>query len=391
MQTDTSAIMETRGESKPQRRLRGIFEKERGSGVWWIRYADAQGRYRREKAGTKSAAIALYRKRKTQALEGKKLPEKLRRAPVTFAEIARDALAYSRAHKRTYENDRCRMPEILRWFRDRAADSITPQDIERRLDQAITENRWKPATANRMKALLSMIFRISMETGKVSSNPARLVRSRPTDNTRVRWLSAEEEAQLRAAITQWWPRHLPEFEIAVHTGLRRSEQYGMTWENVDLARRQLAISRSKNGRPRFVPLNSAALAAFEVLRASQGKPSTGPVFRQSNGEPLIGPRKWFEPAVRRAKIFGFSWHCLRHTFASRLVMAGVDLRTVAELGGWRTLQMVMRYAHLAPQHQLEAVERLTQATPAAPSGTPTDTTTDTSPLADSAGAAAYIQ
>src|SRR5438128_4919971 len=58
---------------------RGIFEKLSGSGEWWIRYVDAQGRYRREKAGTKSGAIALYQKRKTEALEGRKLPEKLRR------------------------------------------------------------------------------------------------------------------------------------------------------------------------------------------------------------------------------------------------------------------------------------------------------------------------
>jgi hypothetical protein len=60
---------------------RGIFERERGSGIWWVRHVDAQGRLRREKAGTKSAAIALYRKRKTEALEGRKLPEKFRRPP----------------------------------------------------------------------------------------------------------------------------------------------------------------------------------------------------------------------------------------------------------------------------------------------------------------------
>jgi hypothetical protein len=76
-------------------KYRGIFEKKRGSGIWWVRYYDAQSRLRREKAGTKSAAIALYRKRKTEALEGKKLPEKLRRPPTTFMEISRDALKYS--------------------------------------------------------------------------------------------------------------------------------------------------------------------------------------------------------------------------------------------------------------------------------------------------------
>ena len=63
---------------------RGVFEKEPGSGVWWIRYADASGRIRREKVGAKSHALQLYRKRKTEVSQGVKLPENLRRRPVLF-------------------------------------------------------------------------------------------------------------------------------------------------------------------------------------------------------------------------------------------------------------------------------------------------------------------
>jgi site-specific recombinase XerD len=76
------------------------------------------------------------------------------------------------------------------------------------------------------------------------------------------------------------------------------------------------------------------------------------------GEPLDNPRKWFVPALEEAKIEEFNWHDLRHTFASRLVMAGVDLRTVQQLMGHKTIQMTVRYSHLAPEHQLDAVERL---------------------------------
>jgi hypothetical protein len=80
-----------------------------GTGVWWVHWYDAQGRRHREKAGTKSAAIALYRKRKTEVLEGRKLPERLRRKPVPFREIAEDALLYSDQKKRSAKDDRCRM------------------------------------------------------------------------------------------------------------------------------------------------------------------------------------------------------------------------------------------------------------------------------------------
>lgn len=92
---------------------------------------------------------------------------------------------------------------------------------------------------------------------------------------------------------------------------------------------------------------------------------------------LVSPREWFNPAVKAAGLNAFTWHCLRHNFASRLVMAGVDLRTVQELMGHKTIQMTVRYAHLAPKHQLAAVQRLcdTGAVQKAPSDTRTDTTT----------------
>jgi site-specific recombinase XerD len=72
----------------------------------------------------------------------------------------------------------------------------------------------------------------------------------------------------------------------------------------------------------------------------------------------FSPRKWFEECVKAAGPESFTWHCLRHAFASRLIMAGVDLRTAQELMGHKTIQMTVRYAHLAPQHQLAAVQRL---------------------------------
>ena len=89
------------------------------------------------------------------------------------------------------------------------------------------------------------------------------------------------------------------------------------------------------------------------------------------GESLQGSRGWFPSALEEAKIEGYTWHCNRHTFASRLVMARVDLRTVAELLGHRTLQMVMRYSHLAPEHQVSSVDRLVKV------GNRRDTKTDT--------------
>jgi integrase len=99
----------------------------------------------------------------------------------------------------------------------------------------------------------------------------------------------------------------------------------LIWSRVDLVRKLITIPKSKNGDTRQVPLNSIALAAFQELFArSSGQDR---VFVNMQGEPLKGYQHWFAPALREAGISFFTWYCLRHTFASRLVMAGVDLRT----------------------------------------------------------------
>ena len=122
------------------------------------------------------------------------------------------------------------------------------------------------------------------------------------------------------------------------------------------------LTETKNGDPRVIPLNAVALAALDELKNKKSPPGTEPIFPSARtGDSLQGSRGWFSTALDAAKVLDYTWHCNRHTFASRLVMAGVDLRTVAELLGHRTLQMVMRYSHLAPEHQASAVDRLVPA------------------------------
>ena len=115
---------------------RGVFEKVNGSGVWWIRYHDATGRLRRERAGTKSVAIKLYIKRKQEALEGNKLPENLRKRQTTFGELMDDAIEYSQRNRPEGGEKRykCRMDIIRERFGLVPADSITPQALSRWLD-----------------------------------------------------------------------------------------------------------------------------------------------------------------------------------------------------------------------------------------------------------------
>jgi integrase len=347
--------------NKQEVKMRGVFEKKTGSGIWWIQYFDSEGRRHREKVGRKSSALVLYQKRRTEISEGKKLPA-LRNTPmVKFDEIAADALEYSKSHNISFENDVNRMKAILKEFAERPIAAIKPQEIERWLNQ-LTRNvkgeevALKPATLNRYRAMLSLAFRIAVQNGKTASNPARLVRPRRENNAVIRYLLPDEERRLREVANEFYAHHVPELDLALNTGMRQGEQYNLVWENIDMERRLITIPRSKHGGVRHIELNDSAVAA--LLRAHSLGNGSEYVFLNCYGQKLSKPREWFEAAVKKAGIPRFTWHCLRHTFASRLVMAGVDLRTVQELMGHKTIQMTCRYAHLGPQHRLAAVQRL---------------------------------
>lgn len=346
------------------KKLRGVFEKVEGSGVWWIQYFDAAGRRRREKVGPKSLAIKLAEKRRTDARAGVKMPENLRSKAATFSQLAERALAYSKANKRSHGHDVLRMPALIAAFGNRAAEDISRGDIQKWLDSKAGE--WAPATRNRYLALLKLTYRLAEEDGAIKLNAARLVRQRKEDNSRVRYLLDKEEPILRNVLERYYSDHLPEFELALMTGMRMSEQFntdadhpGLCWERIDLDAGTANLVSTKNGESRFVRFNSRALRMLRMLYdRSLG---TGRVF-------LIMKPRWFADAVREAGIKNFTWHCLRHTFASRLVMAGVDIRTVQELLGHKSITMTMRYAHLSPEHNAAALEKL-----CAPSATTTAT------------------
>jgi integrase len=158
------------------------------------------------------------------------------------------------------------------------------------------------------------------------------------------------DMDLRTLLRATDGRFHPHLLLSAHTGIRMSEQYSLKWSQIDFARRQIYLPRTKNGDPRDIPLNGTAILALERLREESDGNLVFP-----NAE---SPRGWFLAAVERAGLKDYTWHCNRHTFASRLVMAGVDLHTVGELLGHRTAQMTKRYAHLTVNHKQAAVERI---------------------------------
>jgi hypothetical protein len=141
---------------------RGIFEKDPDSKVWWICYYDQLGKKRREKAGTNSVALKLYRKRKQQALEGKKLPELFRKPSVNFSHLADDALAYLKRNKRSYRTDVPRFASLKEWFGSEPAEELTAREIEYKLARVAEKEKWAPSTFNHYRSLMSLSYRLGI-------------------------------------------------------------------------------------------------------------------------------------------------------------------------------------------------------------------------------------
>lgn len=271
------------------------------------------------------------------------MPDSMRASRIIyFRELVNDALDYSHTHKRTVRQDCSYWRSLQPVFGDLRADSITPAQIE---DYFKTRTDLKPATINRLRSFLSMVFQQAIRNGKAEKNPARLVRLRKEINARVRFLTYEEEDMIRAIILERSPTHEPAFTFALETGMRLSEQHTMTWDQVNLERRQVFLDRTKNGDSRVVILSEGALSALGAVQArrkelekTDGWTATQRVWLSRYGQPLDSPVAWFKLVMQDARkenpaLNDVTWHVFRHTYISRLVMAGVDIRTVQELAG----------------------------------------------------------
>lgn len=345
-------------------KIRGVFERPKGSGIWWINYHDAEGRRHREKVGRRKIAEAAYVERQMQVREGRFFGKK-NSSKLAFSELAdgRMAAKKSRLSLLSYETDQRRLTKLSACFGRMAARNVTSDKIEvflRTLFEPHTMGRGKkprpasPSTANRYRALLSSIFSHGVRHGLIDKNPVASVERFREPEGRVRFLDDVEERALREKIAGAHPGHVFEFDLALQSGMRRGEQWGLEWSDIDFEN-SIAHVNGKRGR-RVVRLNGAAKnAILKLHEISNGSPFVSPDKRRAGQR---DSRRWFEAACAQAAVGGCSWHTMRHTFVSRLVMAGVDLVTVRNLAGHRSIQTTMRYAHLAPGHEQQGVETI---------------------------------
>lgn len=326
-----------------------------------------------------------------QAAEGVDPSAEKRKAKVDSlkAFIEREYRPWTRVHRK-HGDVWC--DQILRVFADlteTALSDITAHKIDRirtsRLNDGVS-----PATVNRNVTCLRGALSHAVQAGYLKAHPLAGLKDIDIDSSgKVRYLSQAESTRLRAALKarddeiregrsrhNTWRRargHEPMPDVpldgygdymtplvllSLNTGARRSEMFGLEWQDVDFELGQITIrgATSKKNRTRYIPLNAEALDALKRWHRQAGY--TRLVFTGRDGGRIDNVRKAWAGVLKAANITAFRWHDMRHTFASWLVMRGVDLNTVRELLGHGDIKMTLRYAHLAPEHKADAVARL---------------------------------
>lgn len=264
---------------------------------------------------------------------------------------------YSKHSPRYGERDTKRLVNSLGTLGNKRLDHVSQIAIEKWK----STREVKPATLNRELAQLKAALNRAIEWGLLKSNPAEKVRPlKNKSGKRVRYLSNTERKNLDAALDKR-KDYLPFMvRLVMMTGLRRGEVFSLEWEDLNLKTNVLTVRarHAKSSKERHIPLNSSAVALLKSWRLKSGK-RKGLVFpNPKTGARLTDNKKAWATLMKKAKITDFRFHDLRHDFASRLVMGGVDLYRVKELLGHGTIQMTERYAHLAPKALADAVEVL---------------------------------
>ena len=159
---------------------------------------------------------------------------------------------------------------------------------------------------------------------------------------------------LRDAIRATCPEREAELDLALFTGMRRGEQFTLKWADVHRDQGYLEV-HGKTGR-RQVQTNAKTFEAIEQLRKRRTDSDFVCTETQRDGQ--ADWRRWFEKAVKAARIRNFHWHDLRHTFCSRELISGLDIRTVQKLAGHASIVTTTKYAHLSPEHLREAAKKI---------------------------------
>ena len=328
---------------------------KRGS-TWWVRFRLNGVHVRRSAKTTKKAEAQVYLQRLLEEHAGRARGDLPRH---TFADAIERFFQETRvkpATLRSYKsNSRMLSPTFDALYLDEITKRIIAEFVSSRKKAGVTDT-----TIRRDLAFLSVVCAAAQRWAWLDTNPVTasggkrgLRESRP----RTRFLTLAEFERLMTAAS---PSLRPAIILAVETGMRREELFGLTVSAIDLNRREVHLERTKTNSPRRVPLSDKAIATIKLLLDDPARPRSGYMLCKEDGSRYRDMKKGFAAACRRAKVENMRWHDLRHTCASWFVQRGGDLYKLSRILGHTGLQMTSRYGHLRVEDLHAEIEKVAQ-------------------------------
>ncbi len=346
--------------------IKGLILEVRESGgrTFYMRYPDAQGAQRqhkicafgdltidkvRKEAQRLRSEIVLGGDLGTKKAEVKAIP--------TYAELAAKHLAHAKTYQRSYATTEgyMRLHIIPRWGKHRVSDIHQP-DVAQWLAVKSKEGL-ALATVEKIRVIFGRSFELATEWGIVGvmRNPTHGIKRPPINNARDRYLTAAEAQRLHAAVAESRNTQLKYIVgLLLLTGARVSELLNAEWRHVDVERRSWLIPTSKTGKPRHVPLSQAAIDIIRQVPRFGDCPYLLP--NPDTLKPFTEIKHAWQHARDKANLPGLRIHDLRHSAASFMINAGIDLFAVGRVLGHADHKSTTRYSHLANDTLLAAVE-----------------------------------
>ena len=329
----------------------------RGKRYWFSVQHGGRRLYKPTGTSNKKLAEKIYAKVLTDIVEGKYYT-KAEANKHDFEELKERYMKdHSKVNKvvKSSVRDENAFSHLIDAFGGLLLAEITPARISEYKSLRRSEGA-KTATIARELEVLRHSFNLAVREWEwIDKNPFERVKIEKPNNKIERWLSEQEEISLLKASLPW----LREIIIfALHSGMRQNEILSLKWTQVDLKRRTVTLLVTKNKEKRTIPLNKTLIDLLQSI--GKIRSISGYVFVSQVGTRIDASnlRRTFELAKKVAGIEDFRFHDLRHTFATRLVQAGVDLYVVKQLLGHKSITMTMRYAHHNPESLRSGVEIL---------------------------------
>jgi integrase len=329
---------------------------------WYVDYR-ADGRRVRKSFGRQKKVAELYLKNvEVKMAKGEELNPKYN--PISVSDFMTKYLQYSKDNKSqaTYRTDRSRIQRFQQFIQHKGIqklEGITSIVVEE-FKSLVLQNS-SATTFNHYLVLIKGMLNKAVAWKHIRENPLKDFRKLKVTNARqVRFFTSEE---VSAILDKTDPFMKKVIKILLYTGMRRSELVYLTWDDIDFRNKLITVQSKpeegfhpKSHRPRSIPIHP------HLEQLLLDVPQRGRyVFDNGKDRPVYCKdyyTKRFEKILKAADVKNANLHTLRHTFASNLVMNGVDLRTVQELLGHSTIRVTERYAHLSPDHRTRAVSVL---------------------------------